>query len=463
MKELRTGVIVFLKERMLCYICQRAYMVDRLGVARGQDENPDGVSAAADGVGGGKARMSSKSIDFTTITACGERCTDCPKKRGGLCQGCIEADGYVPEWAESGRCRVHDCTRRHGVSFCGLCAEFPCKQITSLIHWKPDIVEQMTALAGQYLEQRAEQERQSAILDALNQQYPLQIDSLTFLGDSGCITYAAHAKEQDYFLRITKPAFLETIETSLDVHLFLQKQGFPVPHLLFTKDGRYAGEYSEKDKSSRLLLCKFIEGTEPEPEEDAEALGALIGRLHQIMKDYPGSLVKRDRDYYLDRYIRIMRKKGYAGTDRFRVYGEALWERVKGLPYGYCHGDLYPGNLLKSKEGKLYVLDFDTSCKGFPMYDVALLCNRTDYFQLEPDGYIKSKAVYERFLPEYLRYQEFIKEEQTAFYDLIALYHFALQATIIEVFGMDCVDDAFFDRQWRWLKEWERQTSDFKK
>lgn len=43
-------------------------------------------------------------------TACGGCCTSCTKKLDGICKGCIEADGYVPEWAESGRCRVHACT-----------------------------------------------------------------------------------------------------------------------------------------------------------------------------------------------------------------------------------------------------------------------------------------------------------------------------------------------------------------
>ena len=39
--------------------------------------------------------------DFTTITACGECCVGCSKKIEGSCPGCIEADGRVPEWAES--------------------------------------------------------------------------------------------------------------------------------------------------------------------------------------------------------------------------------------------------------------------------------------------------------------------------------------------------------------------------
>ena len=43
------------------------------------------------------------------------------------------------------------------------------------------------------------------------------------------------------------------------------------------------------------------------------------------------------------------------------------------------------------------------------------------------------------------------------FPDLIALYHFALQATIIEIFGMDCVDEEFFRRQLAWLYQWQEQ------
>ena len=45
--------------------------------------------------------------DFSTITACGECCVECKKKLSGECPGCIEADGAVPEWKESGRCKIH--------------------------------------------------------------------------------------------------------------------------------------------------------------------------------------------------------------------------------------------------------------------------------------------------------------------------------------------------------------------
>ena len=88
--------------------------------------------------------------DFSLITACGECCAGCPKKLAGACPGCIEADGYVPEWADSGRCKVHACAKKHGVAFCGLCQAFPCEQLPRLVHWNPRVIEQQRALAEKY-------------------------------------------------------------------------------------------------------------------------------------------------------------------------------------------------------------------------------------------------------------------------------------------------------------------------
>ena len=89
-------------------------------------------------------------MDFSKITACGECCDGCQKKNDGICIGCIEADGYVSEWAGSGRCKVHACTRNHNVQFCGLCACFPCDNLAKLIHWNKNIVEHQSELADKY-------------------------------------------------------------------------------------------------------------------------------------------------------------------------------------------------------------------------------------------------------------------------------------------------------------------------
>ena len=89
--------------------------------------------------------------DFSTITACGECCVGCSKKIDGLCPGCIEADGHVPEWAQSGMCKVHACCKEHNARFCGLCSEFPCDKLPQLISWNPDIIKNLSAQQDEYI------------------------------------------------------------------------------------------------------------------------------------------------------------------------------------------------------------------------------------------------------------------------------------------------------------------------
>ena len=91
------------------------------------------------------------------------------------------------------------------------------------------------------------------------------------------------------------------------------------------------------------------------------------------------------------------------------------------------------------------------------MYDPTLICNVTDFFSLEDNGFMRCREMLARFLPEYARHSSLSPEEIDAFPDLIAVYHFALQATIIDLFGMNCVDDHFLDRQLEWLYRWKTQ------
>ncbi|MCR4597689.1 MAG: DUF3795 domain-containing protein [Acetatifactor sp.] len=89
--------------------------------------------------------------DFTTITACGECCRGCTKKINGECPGCIEADGRVPEWAQSGMCKVHACCKEHNARFCGLCREFPCDKLPQMISWNPGIINHLSKLRDEYI------------------------------------------------------------------------------------------------------------------------------------------------------------------------------------------------------------------------------------------------------------------------------------------------------------------------
>jgi len=290
-------------------------------------------------------------------------------------------------------------------------------------------------------------------INILNEHYPICFDRYEELRDGGSTSYAVFSGGDKYFLRVIKPAFFDTAVKGADIQAFLQNKEFLVPSIIQTKDG----SLYVQTENELFILYEFIEGEESDPEQDAEAIGVLVGRLHRMMKDYPGEFVKRDKHFYIGRYIDILRNRKYPRAEEFYIYGEHLWEKIKDLPRGFCHGDVYSGNIHKTQDGKLYLLDFDTSCDGFPMYAPTLICDMTKYFHFDECNFNRSKKVLSRFIPEYKKYHPLSQAEIDAFYYLIAVQHFSTQATVMEIFGHDCLNDMELDYQLEWLYKWREQ------
>ena len=291
------------------------------------------------------------------------------------------------------------------------------------------------------------------ILDTLNDHYPIHFDKYEQLRDGGSTSYAVFLGSDKCFLRVVKPAFFDTAIIGVNIQVFLQNKDFPVPPVNHTKD-----DLPYVQTSSELyILYEYIEGIESDPEQDAEAIGELVGNLHRVMKDYSGELIKRDKHFYIGRYIDILRNRKYPRVEEFFMYGEQLWEKIKGLPRGFCHGDMYSGNIHKTPDGKLYLLDFDTSCDGFPMYDPTLICDMTEYFHFDECNFDRSKQVLSRFIPEYTKHHPLSQAEIDAFNYLFTIQHFSTQATVMEIFGHDCLNDTELDYQLEWLFKWREQ------
>ena len=297
------------------------------------------------------------------------------------------------------------------------------------------------------------------ILSEINNNYSTKFDKIIFARDGGSLSYNAYSNGKRFFLKIIRPEFLDTALQSVDIHLFLYIHHFPVPQIIFTK---YETPYIsvDHDNGKQLyILYEYIDGQEPDINKDAEKIGCLVGRFHSIMQNYSGHLISRNKDFFIDRYIEILKRKEYP-EEKLKTYiehGDLLWEKVKRLPYGYCHGDLNRGNIHQTPEGDLYLLDFDTSCRAFPMYDIMMVCNCTDYFTYDDTKYSETRRILKRFLTGYLQYKTVSERELFAFNDLVSIMHYQLQATIIEIHGLDCVDESFIDNQLDWLLKWKEQ------
>lgn len=216
--------------------------------------------------------------------------------------------------------------------------------------------------------------KENEILQVINREFPQGFQSITFLRDGGSLSYAVLSGNKKYFLRAIRPELMATALQSLDIHVYLQQKGFPVPEIIFTSKGQPYVEADRDGKANLLVLYEYIEGGEPS-DADIERVGELIGRLHQVMERYPGLLKTQDKHFFIDRYVNILTDKNHPLAAEYRSLGDRLWDKVKDLPRGYCHCDLYRGNILKDQKGALYVLDFDTSCNAQGTFQNLRHCN----------------------------------------------------------------------------------------
>lgn len=299
---------------------------------------------------------------------------------------------------------------------------------------------------------------ESRILEILRENYGFQILGIEFFRKSGGKTYIVNSVGQKFFLKIAGSAFQDTFRQSIDIVCYLYRNGFPVPDMIETKQGRPFLETCDEGKEYLFVLYEYIDGQEPNLEICGEKIGELVGWLHKLLLDYKNTLIERDDRFFVERYMKILRKKNYPFADTYAALGAKFWERVKDCPMGVCHGDLHRGNMLETAEGKIYLLDFDTACLAPRMFDVMVMCDMTDYFNLRAADIVTTRAVFQSFLAGYTRYVPLTEREKASFSDWVVIRHFQLQATIVEIFGMDCIDNDFIDSQLQWMKSWEEQS-----
>lgn len=289
------------------------------------------------------------------------------------------------------------------------------------------------------------------ILNLLNKNYNNKIDSVEFNRQGGCVSYVAKSGNSKLFLKIISNAFIKTAIKSIHIQEYLIKNNFSVPKIVYTKDNKL---YLEID-NQLFVMYEFIDGVEPTLDEGIEQIGKLVGRLHSLMNEYTADLIYQKKYFFVGRYVDILRKKNYPDKklNEYIKIGNSLWSSVKDLSYSFCHGDLHIGNLLQTADDKIYILDFDTACFAPQLFDIAVMCDTTDYFNFDKNEFHHTTEIFNQFMNLYSKFNQ-VNFDIKQFYEFVALRHFQLQATIVEIYGLDCIDKGFIDKQLDWIKQW---------
>jgi Ser/Thr protein kinase RdoA (MazF antagonist) len=294
------------------------------------------------------------------------------------------------------------------------------------------------------------------ILEQLSKEYGYKFDDIQLLRDWIGQVYIVKSGSRRYILKIFRKQHFVSAKQSAAVMDYLKEHDFPVPAIIKTLGGE--SSFLTGEDSRAAVLYEYIEGTEPERNLNLKSIGELSANMRKIMEPYTGELLYKDEMFFIERYISILSMMKYEGTNLFHEHGIKLWNRVKDNVSGFCHGDFHIGNMIMNNN-KIILIDFDACGIAHPIYDIATLCDETDYFNLSDryfeNGIIKTKENVDEFLHGYNRYYNLNKNEIRALYDYIALRHYDIQATIIDCQGLNCVDHDFLDEQYKWLIKWE--------
>ena len=170
------------------------------------------------------------------------------------------------------------------------------------------------------------------LLEVLETHYGIEAPSLELLREGGGHTYIVNG-ETIYLLKVIGSAFRNTARQSISIMRYLEENNFPVPGIILTKDGNTACETTVDGEETLIVLMEFIDGDEPDLKECASEVGALVGRFHQLMDQYPAEPVSHSREFFI-RGCPLMRNWAGACGIRSKVF-------PRGIVTVICTGEIF--------------------------------------------------------------------------------------------------------------------------
>lgn len=308
------------------------------------------------------------------------------------------------------------------------------------------------------------------ILNTLNKSYPKRFRQIALMVDGIGYVCTVRCGNQKFILKLFRHAYREKGIQALNIMLYLHEKGLPVPSVLLTNDEL---PYFTLDNACLDSAChdycmgalfEYIDGVDPfyTLPSDIQQLGTQTAEMHRLMLQYPGPLVYQGEEYFIGSYLKKLQENHYAPrkADFFAQYGLELWDKVKDLPRGFCHGALFSRNMILTPAGVYYMVDYDLASFSFPQYDIATMCDRTDFYSFRADAIQVVDCMLERFYHGYTKVLPLSQEDISAAYHFIAIRHYQLYSEIMTIYGPGSFNEALLDAQASWLANWRKQCKD---
>lgn len=284
-----------------------------------------------------------------------------------------------------------------------------------------------------------------SLIRILNSFYKLNFEEIYLHREVVGYVYFVKNSIKKYVLKLYRNFNTEQALQSIEIIQYLKNLNYPVVSIIPTENGSLYIKFTIPEGQCIGILYDYIEGIEPNRKTEIIKIGQQIGEFHNLMEKYPNPLIKRGKEFYIDRFIAILQKLQYNSekVEELERYGKELWNNIDRLPSGFCHGDLHTGNMLQTKLNEYVLFDFDIASCAYSVVDIATLCDGTNFFKYYESAYDSTKGLFERFYQGYCQKRIISNIEIVAIFDFIAIRHYELIATLTNIRGLGCLSHSY--------------------
>jgi len=317
----------------------------------------------------------------------------------------------------------------------------------------------------------------TALENTIRTEYALNnIDSVIFyqagLNDTYLVTVQVTDGAEKYILRVYRKDWrsLSDIQCEIDLLLHLQQQAIDVAAPITKIDGTHITSVEAPEGTRYIVLFNYAPGKHLTFADDnilqAEIYANSMAKMHKTLESFssPHQRYKLDLKHLLDQPLQTIEAFLTHRPDDWQ-YLIQLSQQIKtqfktcpndALTHGYCHGDLNGDNAhLHNKQ--LTLFDFDCCGQGHQAYDLAV-------FYWGARLHKKEKQLWEPFIASYNKERELTSSDL----EIIPLYigirhiwHIGLHTLLSIDRGRHWIDDAYFDKQIEFLKDWEKDRDEY--
>ena len=282
--------------------------------------------------------------------------------------------------------------------------------------------------------------------------------------NSGGMIYFIETAESKYVFKVYSSYDLNDkvhaeafrAEESFNIIHYLHNSGFSVPKIYAEEIGRLYVSIPLADGIGIGALFEFIDGSDVEFDDISKNIAKTTAFMHGLMKNYTNSLTVLDKEFYIGRMIHILHQ--YYGDNSIvrdlEEFGNFAYGKIENLPKSFCHGDYGTHNISK-KDNNLYVFDFDAASGTYPMYDITLVCDATNFWSFDKKTIQKTKENILCFAEIYTKDCSLSQTEIDSFIYFLALRQYEVRATVahnsIYKIGTHFLSQSYLDGFYAWI------------